>query len=54
MTVAVFVLTLWQASVQLEVILQPNFSKMITTFSSKTSALTSLGMAIMSRHSHLE
>ena len=54
MTGALFLLTLWQVSVQLEGILQPNFLEMFTTFSSKGSASTSLWMSIMSRHSCLE
>ena len=54
MTVVFFLLILWQASMCSVKILHPSFSKMFTTFSSKASASTSLGMPTMSRHSHLE
>ena len=54
MTVSLFVLTLWQGSVGLKGILQPNFSKRFTTFSYKTYVSTSLGMPIMSRHAFLQ
>ena len=54
MTVALFLLILWQASMWLEGVLQPNLSKIFTTFSSKTPASTSLWMSVMSIHSCLE
>ena len=54
MTVGLFLLILWQASMRSVGILHPSFSKMATTFPSKASAFTSLAMPTMSRHSHLE
>ena len=53
-TVTLFLLTLWQASMRLEGILQPNFSIMFATFSSRTSASPLLGVPIMSIHYRLE
>ena len=54
MTVGFFLLILWQASMRSVRILHPSFSKMATTFSSKASASTSLGILTMSRHFRLE
>ena len=54
MTVGFFLVVLWQASVCSVGILHPSFSKMATTFSSKASASTSLGIPTMSRNSRLE
>ena len=51
MTVGFFLLILWEVSVRSVGILHPSFSNMATTFSSKVSASTSLGMP---RHSCLE
>ena len=49
-----FLLILWQASRRSVGILYPSLSKMTTTFSSKASAFTSLGIPIMYAHSCLE
>ena len=49
-----FLLILWQASRRSVGILYPSLSKMTTTFSSKASAFTSLGIPIMYAHSRLE
>ena len=54
MTVALFLIILWQASMRLTGILQPNFSNLFTNFSSRMSSSTSLERPIMSRHSCLE
>ena len=45
-SVALFLLTLWQAWVRLGGILQPNFLKTLKTFSSKTSPSASLWTSI--------